>query len=167
MHPANLIQKLFLKSTPVPPLSFFPSLFQHIKPYCIKKPFCFNEYALFWSGPLSPGINYTCSCRRTTLSPKERLKFEFAIVSYQEREVGTCNAGDSAGQVCIQNTSETTGINHYREKHLTHTTPEPIFLKSSTCGKWFMLLANGDVMGGITSPLNYVLSQIVSNFVDK
>lgn len=47
--------------------------------------------------------------------PNRDRKFEFVIASHQERKGVTRNAGDSTGQVRIQNTSETTGINHYRE----------------------------------------------------
>lgn len=77
-------------------------------------------------------------------------------MSYLEGKASTCNAGDSTGQVCIQNTSETTGINHYHEYDLMYTTLEPILVKSSTGRKWFMLSANWNVMRSVTSFLNHV-----------
>jgi len=56
-------------------------------------------------------------------------------MSYLEGKASTCNAGDSTGQVRIQNTSETTGINDYHEENIMYTTPEPTLVKSSTGSK--------------------------------
>lgn len=100
INSANFIQNLFLKSTPVPPLSFLPSLCQHIKPCNAKKknnPFCFNERAHFGVACSHQETIIPVAVRGQLCHPNRDWKFEFVIVSYQERKVGTCNTEDSAG----------------------------------------------------------------------